>query len=145
MAGEDYRINGVNISVISKNRKIRAGRFNFYKKFFTPYNFWVKGENNNIVELEINWKRYYYGVVSGKIRLKGEKEWHKDILDKLNKDFNNNIPKRQPGDKIPYFNLKVDKIEDRYDYEPDKDEKELKALERKMKVDKLLKIKKDNE
>lgn len=95
MAGEDYRIDGINISKIFKLEKVYYGQVRWYS-LYKKYQITKISENNNLILFSIGDIKYYYGIPSQKIRRKGDKIWSSKIITELKKDFNNNnIPLRE--------------------------------------------------
>lgn len=80
----------VNISKVIKSKKVDYGEIKFYKlKQRFPID--VINERNNIIMFSVYGNIYYYGVVKGVIRRKGEKEWHSKLITVLKKDIDNII------------------------------------------------------
>lgn len=100
MAGEDYIINGENISKIAKRKKVGYGNVRWYNLLNT-YDIKVIKENNNLILFSIEDKEYYYGVPSQKIRRKGDTIWSSKIITELKKDFGT-IPIRKESTITKY-------------------------------------------
>ena len=90
MAKEDYtiEINGTltNVSKLAKQNKIKYGNIKF-NKLKERFDIEVIENNNNIINFKIFGNEYYYGLVSSKIRRKGEREWTGKLIKTLQHDI----------------------------------------------------------
>jgi hypothetical protein len=90
MAREDYQTeyNGqeMNIAKAIRLKKKENGEMNF-NKLKNRFNLEVLDNINNIIQFRLYDRIYYYGLVSSKIRKKGEREWTGKVISYLKSEL----------------------------------------------------------
>ena len=88
MAAEDYKVDGTdtNVSSYFKFQKLIYGKVKF-NQLKERYNIKEISNDNNIILFTLNNNEYYYGLISSKIRKKGDIQWTGKVITFLNNEL----------------------------------------------------------